>query len=109
MKAAAATEGFHTVPFDFRSGAAGCKLTNRMASDGELGSHPHERQIDKLILAFDEIPISYACPGGPDGDELQPMVPVAFNSENLSTYIGVTKYVDPGLRNGGRGHQQGLD
>ena len=29
------------------------------------------------------------------------MAPVAFNSENFSTFIGVTKYVDPGMRNAG--------
>lgn len=46
------------------------------------------------MLAFDEVPLSYACPEGADGD-LKPMAPVAFNSENFSTYIGVTKFVDP--------------
>lgn len=35
------------------------------------------------------------------------MAPVAFNSENISTYIGVTKYVDPGMRNIGAGANMG--
>ena len=47
------------------------------------------------MLAFDEVPLSYACPEGADGDSLKPMAPVAYNSENFSTYIGVTKYEDP--------------
>ena len=48
------------------------------------------------MLAFDEVPLSYACPEGADADEgLKPMAPVAYNSENFSTFIGVTKYVDP--------------
>ena len=50
------------------------------------------------MLAFDEVPLSYGCPDGADSDT-KPMAPVAFNSENFSTFIGVTKYVDPGLRN----------
>ena len=50
------------------------------------------------MLAFDEVPLSYGCPDGADGN-IKPMAAVAFNSENFSTFIGVTKYVDPGLRN----------
>ena len=49
------------------------------------------------MLAFDEVPLSYSCPEGV-GDSYKAMAPVAFNSENISTYIGVTKFVDPGMR-----------
>ena len=53
--------------------------------------------MQKLMLAFDEVPISYACPNGPDSEDAQkPMAPVAYNSENLSTFLGVTKYEDVG-------------
>lgn len=56
------------------------------------------------MLAFDEVPISYACPNGPDSEDAQkPMAPVAYNSENLSTFLGVTKYEDVGQRNPARG------
>ena len=61
-----------------------------------------EKQINKLMLAFDEVPLSYGCPDGADGN-IKPMAAVAFNSENFSTFIGVTKYVDPGLRNAAGG------
>lgn len=66
------------------------------------------------MLAFDEVPISYACPEGSDADvgssEVTSMLPVAYNSENLATFIGVTKYVDPTrLRNGGRPGANALD
>ena len=68
--------------------------------------------INKLMLAFDEVPLSYSCPeGNSNADESMPqfkaMAPVAFNSENISTYIGVTKYVDPGSRNIGAGSNIG--
>ena len=62
-----------------------------------------EKQINKLMLAFDEVPLSYSCPDGADG-EVKPMAAVAFNSENFSTFIGFTKYVDPGMRNAAGGN-----
>ena len=52
------------------------------------------------MLAFDEVPLIYTCPLGPDDiHQTVLMAPVAFNAENFSTYVGVTKYLDPGLRN----------
>lgn len=74
--------------------------------------HVPEKQINKLMLAFDEVPLSYGCPDGADGNDqpkFKPMAPVAFNSENFSTFIGVRKYVDPGLRNAGGGGGNAAD
>ena len=60
------------------------------------------------MLAFDEVPLSYSCPEAPavannnnDANENnnKPMAPVAFNSENISTFLGISKFVDPGMRN----------
>ena len=65
--------------------------------------HVPERQMNKLMLAFDEVPISYACPQEvieADGQlAYKPMAPVPVNSENFSTFVGVTKYVEAGIRN----------
>ena len=47
------------------------------------------------MLAFDEVPISYVCPNdeeeAKEGDSTVAMQPIAFNSENLPTFIGVVK------------------
>lgn len=57
------------------------------------------------MLAFDEVPLAYSCPDGPEGSEkIIPAAPVPFNAENFSTFIGVAKYVDlENLRNDGNG------
>jgi hypothetical protein len=52
------------------------------------------------MLAFDEMPLTYTCPLGTDSNNHSIlMAPVALNADNFSTYAGVTKYVDQGLRN----------
>ena len=61
------------------------------------------------MLAFDEVPLSYGCPDGADSGDTKSMAPVAFNSENFSTFIGVTKYVEPGLRSGAAGENANGD
>ena len=103
LTAAAANDQFQSIRFDFNVDSDGCQLTNRQRID-KVSKRVPERQIQKLMLAFDEVPLSYACPEGAANGDLsltKPMAPVAFNSENFSTYIGVTKYVDPGMRNVG--------
>ena len=96
---ASTVEPHKTVKFDYHS-----KLTNKRSVERVLKRVP-ERNLQKLMLAFDEVPLAYTCPLGPDSDERTiPMAPVAFNAENFSTYIGVTKYMDPGLRNNADAH-----
>ena len=100
---AASAEPYQTVRF-----AAKDKLTNRHSVDKILKRVP-EKQINKLMLAFDEVPLTYTCPESADSDQFKPMAPVALNSENFSTFIGVTKYIDPGMRNAAGGLNGDID
>jgi len=92
------------VPFDYKNNER-LKLVNRR-SVSQVLKHVPERQINKLMLAFDEVPITYACPQETEADDddgqvttYKPMAPVPFNCENFSTFVGVTKYVEAGMRN----------